>query len=778
MNFHDFANAAPADQDGRRAGKTDERRERLGVTLLSIGDAVIVTDGRGRVTLLNPVAESLTGWADGDAKDLPIEAIFRIVDEVTREPVDQPVLGVIENGLIHYLGRSTLLIAKDGSERSIDDSAAPIRGEGGDLDGVILVFRDITERRRQERRLEDTRLRGEVIVATVREGLVVLGRELRVESANRSFYETFRALPDETVGRSLFDLGDGQWDTLPLRALLGGVLAGDKPFDDFEVEKAFPAIGQRTMLLNARKLHREDGRPEMILLAIEDITGHSRSLFAQAASEVRYRRLFEAAKDGILILNADTGAIVDANPFLLDLLGCTHADLLGKKLWDIGLLGDVESSKASFRELQEQGYVRYEDLPLETIDKRHIEVEVVSNVYGVGATMTIQCNIRDVTERKRAEAELQRAKEAAEEAGRAKDRFLAALSHELRTPLTPVLATIAYVEQMPDLPEAVRVEFASIRRNVELEARLIDDLLDVTRIGQGKLELRREVVNAHATLRAALEVCQSEAEEKGLEVSLALRAKVHHIWAEPIRIQQVFWNLIGNAVKFTPAGGSISLRSAYVGVDRLAIEVADSGVGIERDALPRIFDAFEQGGTPVTRRHGGLGLGLSIAKTLVELHGGTLTVTSGGREKGSTFRIELETISPTREQEPPSDPDAGGGRRSILLVEDNADTQRAVALLLRSSGFKVRTAGSVVEALEALASERFDLLVSDIDLPDGSGLDIMRHSQANFGLKGIAFSGYGTLDDIRESEEAGFSYHLTKPVSLNVLVAMIGQAVS
>jgi PAS domain S-box-containing protein len=778
LTAHDSANHAPDDQDGQRSTRIDERRERLGVTLLSIGDAVIVTDERGKVTLLNPVAEALTGWADRDAKDLPIESVFRIVDEVTREPVNQPVQGVIENGLIQFLARRTLLIAKDGSERSIDDSAAPILSGGGDLDGVVLIFRDITERRRQEQRLEDTRLQGEVIVATVREALVVLSRGHRVESANRSYYETFRASPEETVGRSLFDLGDGQWDSPELRALLEGIVTEDTSFDDFEVERSFPAIGARSMLLNARKLYREDGRPEMILLAIEDVTGQSRSPLALVASEIRFRRLFEAAKDGILILEADTGAIVDANPFLLDLLGYTHADLLGKKLWDIGLLGDVEASKASFRELQERGYVRYENLPLEARDKRHVEVEVVSNVYRAGETLIIQCNIRDVTERKRAEEELRRAKEAAEEAGRVKDRFLATLSHELRTPLTPVLATIAYIEQRPGLPEDLREEFASIRRNVELEARLIDDLLDVTRIGQGKLELHREAVNAHATLRAALEVCQGEAEVKGLEVSLALRAKVHHIWADPVRIQQVFWNLIRNAVKFTPAGGCISLRSADAGAGRLVIEVADTGVGIQREAIPRIFDAFEQGGTPVTRRYGGLGLGLAIAKTLVELHGGSLTVTSGGRDSGSLFRIELETIPPPKIHDPPSDPAAGEGQPNLLLVEDNSDTRRAIALLLRSSGFTVRTAGSVVEAFAALADERFDLLVSDIGLPDGSGLDIMRHGRARVGLKGIAFSGYGSPGDVRESMEAGFSHHLTKPASLDTLVALIRRTVA
>jgi two-component system CheB/CheR fusion protein len=498
---------------------------------------------------------------------------------------------------------------------------------------------------------------------------------------------------------------------------------------------------------------------------------------ALAASETRFRRLFEAAKDGILVLDADTGAIIDANPFLLDLLGYSAADLKGKKLWDIGLLGDVEASKASFHELQETGYVRYENLPLETINQRHVEVEVVSNVYRSGETMIIQCNIRDVTERKRVEDQLRKAKEAAEEAGRVKDRFLATLSHELRTPLTPVLATIAYVEKMPNLPAELLTQFASIRRNVELEARLIDDLLDVTRIGQGKLDLDRVTVDAHEILHAALQICQADAEDKELEILLSLRAKIHQVSADPVRLQQVFWNLIQNAVKFTPVGGRISLKTSNPTATSILIEIADNGIGIEPETLPRIFDAFEQGGAPVTRRYGGLGLGLSIAKMLIELHGGTLTARSDGHNLGTQFLIELDTLLPPETPEPTSSPSltpsTDPAQRSRLLVEDNTDTSSAVSSLLRHSGFNVRTAASIAEAFQALADEHFDLLVSDIDLPDGSGLDIMRFGRDSIGLKGIAFSGYGSPEDVDESLSAGFSHHVTKPASLDQLIALI-----
>jgi PAS domain S-box-containing protein len=494
-----------------------------------------------------------------------------------------------------------------------------------------------------------------------------------------------------------------------------------------------------------------------------------------AASELRFRRLFEAAKDGILILDGDSGAIIDVNPFLADLLGYSHSELVGKHLWEIGLLGDEEASRESFRELQEKAYVRYEDLPLKSIRGSQVEVEVVSNVYRAGSQMVIQCNIRNISERKRSEKELRRAKEAAEAAGLAKDRFLAMLSHELRTPLTPVLATIAYLETRLDLTEELRREIASIRRNVELEAHLIDDLLDWTRIGQGKLDLHWEMVDVHVVIRSALEICQPKVEAKKLEVSLALRASTHLVWADSTRLQQIFWNLIENAVKFTPAEGRISIRSEDTGTGRLVIEVADTGAGIAPEAMQRIFDDFEQGDRNVTRQHGGLGLGLAIAKMLVDLHGGSLTAANRDQGCGSVFRVVLDIVPPLPDLDPRPDPAARVEEDSlkILLVDDNPDTLRAISRLLRSAGFLVLTAVNVSQAIGKLSNERFDLLVSDIGLPDGSGLEIMRYGRDTFGLRGIAFSGYATMEDAIESKAAGFAHHLAKPSRLDVLVDLI-----
>jgi PAS domain S-box-containing protein len=778
MSHSESAQGPLKNDNGKSAKQSDDRRDRLGKNLLSIGDAVIVTDSHGNVILLNPAAESLTGWTDHDARDRPIETVFRIIHEVTRQPVIQPVKEVIAHGGVQNLAQFTLLIAKDGSERAIADSASPICDESGDLDGIVLIFRDTTERRQVERRIEDEWRRGEVIIAAVQDSLIVLDVDLHVRSANRSFYEIFDTLPEQTLGRSLFDLGEGQWNVDGLRTLLEEILTGDLHSGEYQVEREFPAVGKRIILVNARKLNGKDGREKMLLLAIEDITGRSQLANSLAASEIRFRRLFESAKDGILILDAETGAIDDANPFVLDLLGYSRLELLGKHLWDIGLFGDIEASRASFRELQERGYVRYEDLPLETKDGRHVEVEFVSNVYRVNEHMIIQCNIRDVTARKQTEKESKQARAATEAAGRAKDRFLATLSHELRTPLTPVLAAIAYIEMVPGMSgEEIRQHLDAIRRNVELEAQLIDDLLDVTRIGSGKLELHQEVLDIHTSLRSALEVCQADIETKKLEVSLALGAEVHKVWADPARIQQVFWNLIKNAVKFTPVGGRISLRSRAAGPEQIAIEIADSGIGIEPEALSRVFDAFEQGGQSVTRRHGGLGLGLAIAKMLVDLHSGELSVTSGGMSTGSVFKVKLKTVIPVQDQALPPVP-AVAGLHKVLLVDDNVDTLQTLAMVLRSSGFNVRTESSVETALAALGSEQFNLLVSDIGLPDGSGLDIMRHCRDHLGLKGIAFSGYATDYDVRASYEAGFAHHLAKPADIGRMIGLATRMVS
>ena len=389
----------------------------------------------------------------------------------------------------------------------------------------------------------------------------------------------------------------------------------------------------------------------------------------------------------------------------------------------------------------------------------------------------------DIDDQKRTEQELKQANELAESASRSKDQFLAMLSHELRTPLTPVLLIATASRDDPTTPEHLRPTFEVIRNNLELEARLIDDLLDVMRIIRGKLPYHFEAVDAHGQIVRALEICWSEAEAKGLLLVPDLSATEFHVRADAARLQQVLWNLIKNAVKFTPTGGTITLRTRN-GPDGLEIEVADTGIGIDPEVLPLIFNAFEQGEDMITKRFGGLGLGLAISRSIIEGHGGRLSVTSAGRGHGATFAIQLPVTAaddeattvpqPTTLVAPgltPAEP-RGPVECQVLLVEDDAMTARVMAKLLRQNGYLVTTANSVEAAL-AVADAEYDLIVSDIGLPDGTGLDLIRAIKLRRDVPAIALTGYGMESDIEQSRAAGFAAHLTKPIDFAKLDQMI-----
>lgn len=368
----------------------------------------------------------------------------------------------------------------------------------------------------------------------------------------------------------------------------------------------------------------------------------------------------------------------------------------------------------------------------------------------------------------------QKARAESERANRAKDSFLAMLSHELRTPLTPVLTSVLALEQTDELPPDLRASLQMIRRNVELEARLIDDLLDLTRISKGKVQLSFEEVDAHSLLKNALEICQADIEKKRLNLQTNFAAENVSLEADPARLQQIFWNLIKNAVKFTPEGGRLEIRTQNE-EGQLRVEIADSGIGIDAETLPKIFNAFEQGDR---LQFGGLGLGLAISKALVETHQGQLTASSAGKDQGATFTAVFPIAESNATLGRIALPPAPVSRKSmrILLVEDHEDTNRSLTQLLRRRGYQVEPAHSVQAALAAAAQQSFDVLVSDIGLPDGSGIELMRTIRSNHPIFGIALTGFGMEDDLRKSHAVGFKHHLVKPVDLNRLDALIQQA--
>ena len=503
-----------------------DQKELLEVTLASIGDAVIVTDNKGRITFLNEVAERLTGWVSAEAEKEPCTKVFRIINESSRQTVESPVDRVLRMGTIVGLANHTLLIRKDGSEIPIDDSGSPIREPNGATRGVVLIFRDFSEHKAAENKL-------------------------------------------------------------------------------------------------------------------------------------------------------------------------------------------IEANKAL------------------------------------------------------------------EAANQAKDQFLAALSHELRTPLTPVLATLTAWEASDELPAPFLADVQMLRRNVELEARLIDDLLDLNRIVKGKLALNLELVDAHELVEAVVTMFRSEINAKQLNVSLNLGASRHYVKGDPARLQQVFGNILNNAAKFTERNGHIAITSSDDTQGRIDLTFKDDGIGMTPEILDRLFQPFEQGAN-ITNRYGGLGLGMTISKALVDIHAGVLTAASEGPGCGASFTVTLPSIQASTMKLPVMIGGTSVKRRdpqgiSILLVEDHADSAEVMGRLLRAKGYVVETCATVAEAEKIMREQQFNLLLSDIGLPDGTGVDLIRQVRQRSTIPAIALTGFGMDQDITRYKEAGFDAHLTKPVNFQKLEMIINQ---
>jgi len=392
-------------------------------------------------------------------------------------------------------------------------------------------------------------------------------------------------------------------------------------------------------------------------------------------------------------------------------------------------------------------------------------------------TITAMALAAAMAERRRAEAAIEQQKAAVETANRTKDKFLAMLSHELRTPLTPVIAALDTLETDAAQSEESKASLAMIRRNVELESQLIADLLDLTRIAKDKLELKFDSIDAHEAILNVVEICRAEANAKNLHVYPDLRAGAHHVSADTAKFQQIIWNLLKNAIKFTGEDGEITISSSNPAPQTIVITVRDTGIGVEPDIMERIFDPFEQGEASFQGRFGGLGLGLAISKSLAQAHGATLLARSEGRNRGAAFLLTMKTVPAQQRLVKPAAAPLETRTLRILLVDDHQDTCTALERLLVRRGHLVAAAHNVRSAMEAAVRNQFDLLISDIALPDGTGMDLMMQLHAICGIPGIAISGFGNNGDIEKSLQAGFSEHLVKPVKLEKLQAAMERAV-
>ncbi|MDX2080701.1 MAG: PAS domain S-box protein [Terrimicrobiaceae bacterium] len=538
-----------------------------------------------------------------------------------------------------------------------------------------------------------------------------------------------------------------------------------------EVRVQLPDGTWRTILGSAVPLRDPAGAVRGALSAFLDITARTEAEEELKARERQLANLADNTPDILARFDRDF-RYVFVNSALTQALGLPASAVLGRTKREVGIDPEIcDLWENAMRRALETGEIQRFEFSFGTPgDVRAYDSRVVPE-WSEGSVRHLLAVIHDVTAQKRIEEELRSARDAAESASRARDKFLAVLSHELRTPLSPVLLTSSVLARDASLPQSAREAMAMIQRNVKVEARLIDDLLDLSRVLNGKLHLERQVLGLHGAIHHAVENCAEEASAAGLEISEFFRAPVDLVSGDSARLQQVFWNLLKNAIKFTPAGGRVEIETTCAGGHFVAV-VRDTGIGIPESAIGRLFQAFEQAGEHIGQRFGGLGLGLAICKGIIDLHGGTISAASGGVGRGAAFTVRLplqRSTAADSNKSPDVETAAGSSLLRVLLVEDHADTADAVARLLRSSGAEVTVAHTAEAALNAANESPFDLLISDLGLPDLRGTDLIRRLHAVRSMPGIAMSGYGAEEDLEATRAAGFAEHLVKPIDAREL---------
>ena len=635
----------------RWAAEILRQKELLAVTLASIGDGVIVTDTRGQVTLLNRKAEGLTGWTNQEVEGLALSAVFNIIDEHTRRPIEDPVETALRLGTVESLADGVILVARDGREIPIDKSGALIRQSDGTVQGVVLVFRDCTEEKQAVRSLA----RLAAIVESSDDGIVSKDLNGIIQTWNTGAERLFGYRAEEIIGQPI------------------------------------------TRLLPPERIHEE-----------EYILEHVRS-----GHRVEHLDTVRVAKDG-------------------------------RRL-------DVSVTIS----------------PVKDREGRIIGASKIA---------------RDITERKRAEESLQRAKEAAEAGNVAKSQFLANMSHELRTPMNAILGMIDVA-----LPKAIEPTVCdclqTAKGSADLLLALLNDLLDSAKIDSGKLELESAPFSLRRMLNQITRILSLRASEKGLRFSCQLPEPIlDGVLGDRMRLQQVLLNLAGNAIKFTEYGDvQIGVRGqAREGDAWLEFEVRDTGIGIPPAVQQRLFQPFAQADASMSRRFGGTGLGLSICKNLIELMGGHIWVESE-LAKGSTFhftlRLPLTKNVPSGSEDPIAAPAAACVRRRILVVEDNPANQKLATYVLAERGHLVEVARDGREAISMTESNRYDVILMDVQMPGTNGLEAtaaIRNREAGAGRTPIiAMTAHATRRDRHRCLAAGMDAYLSKPINVQEMIALV-----
>ncbi len=735
--------------------------------------AVWMADPDGWISYVNEYWLRLTGLSLGDALG---DGWLDVVHPDHRERVSAEFRRHLASGEA-YENEIPFRCAGDGEYRWFLNCAKPSRGADGRIRGWLGVSLDIHERKLAQERLTASEQHARRVLDGLPLHIGVLSPDGALLEVNRPVAEVFGAAHAGMLGAVFSETPYCRAKPelqRKLRAAVASARAGLPSRFDLEGERA---AGHRvTFDISIVPLLDDAGCVTHLLACALDVTDRTRVQHALVGSEERSRTFIQATSDTVWWSSA-TGALVAPQAGWEAFTGQRWEEYRGFGWAAVIHPEDREPLRERWTECVVAKTPFFSEHRVRRADgeERLVSARVIPVRDERGELREWVGAYTDITEHRRVEAELRQALELAQRASAAKDDFIAQLSHELRTPLTPVLMSVSSMLEQRELEPALREDLQLILRNVRLEARLIDDLLDVTRIAHGKLELHLQRCSIHGLVEQALQVCDGALGARQIHVVLRAEAGEHSVHADPTRLQQVLWNLISNAVKFTPVGGRIEIVSSNPAPGIVRVSVRDNGIGIAPERIPALFDAFEQGDALVTRQFGGLGLGLAICKGIVERHGGQIAAQSEGPGCGTEFAVEIATLAPAETEAAPltrvsrelgeGERDCGIGRLRILFVEDHENTAEVLGRLLRRAGHEVVHGATLEEGKRLGSTGGYDLVISDLGLPDGTGLELMAFlREGHPQLPGIALSGFGTQADMLASRAVGFANHLVKPV--------------
>jgi PAS domain S-box-containing protein len=753
--------------------RASRHAELVRVTLASIGDAVITTDLDGRITYLNAVAESLTGWTQREAAGQPLDAVFRIVNEDTRKPVENPAARALRDGVVVGLANHTVLLPKQGGERPIDDSAAPIKDGDGNVSGCVLIFRDVTAARRsardKSRQLSDARLLA-AIVESSDDGIVSKSLEGIILTWNAGAERVFGHTAAEAIGRHI-SLVIPPDRIAEEDAIIASLKAGQR-IEHFVTERMRRDGSRIWVSLTISPIKDDDGNVVGASKIVRDVTRQRQV----EADRQKFVTLIETSTDFIGICD------LEGVPFFVNRAGL---EMVG--------LADLDEARgkpvASFFFPEDQDRIVNEFFP-SVLKNGHGEIEIRFRHFKTGEARWMAYKVltlpdadgrpvayatvsQDVTERKRLEDDLRMLAADLSEANRRKNEFLAMLAHELRNPLAPISNAVRAMRLRAGDGPAGDQAYPMLERQIGQLVRLVDDLLDMSRISRGKIELRKQDLELGPVIEQAVEATRALYGNLNQELTIAMPPRPVYLSGDPARLAQIVGNLLNNACKFTDRGGHIALTVAEEAGQAL-IRVRDDGIGIATGQMPMLFEMFMQADTSPDRAQAGLGIGLTLVKRLVELHGGTITARSDGLGRGSEFEVRLPTLSEAPRPQAPVAVEAPSPQtpRRILIVDDNEDGAESLAMLLEASGHEAHEVHDGLAAIAAAEHLRPDLVLLDIGLPRMNGYDVCRRiRQQPWGrdLMLVALTGWGQEEDRQRSKEAGFDAHLVKPVDFDLL---------